>query len=117
MLGMGQLPRKSTLLKVCSGAPRGGGCGAKAGIAEILYEQRPRIRLADEIDKFENKDIAILLSLAETGIVRETKISKQREVRLNTNIFAAANSTRGMPKELLFRFKVLYLPEYTREKV
>ena len=93
-----------------------GSATTKAGIAEILYEQKPRILLADEIDKFENKDIAILLSLAETGIVRETKVSKQREVRLNTNIFAAANSAKGMPKELLSRFRVLYLPQYTREE-
>jgi len=91
-----------------------GSATTKAGIAEILYEQRPRILLADEIDKFETKDIAILLSLAETGIIRETKVSKQREVRLNTSIFAAANSAKGMPKELLSRFRVLYLPPYTK---
>jgi Holliday junction DNA helicase RuvB len=93
-----------------------GSATSKAGIAEILYEQRPSILLADEIDKFENKDIAILLSLAETGIVRETKASKQRGVRLSTNIFAAANSAKGMPKELLSRFRVLYLPQYTKEE-
>lgn len=93
-----------------------GSATTKAGIAEILYEQRPRTLLADEIDKFENKDIAILLSLAETGIVRETKVSKQREVSLNTNIFAAANSAKSMPKELLSRFRVLYLPQYTKEE-
>jgi len=93
-----------------------GSATTKAGIAEILYEQRPRILLADEIDKFETKDIAILLSLAETGIVRETKVSKRREVRLNTSIFAAANSAKGMPKELLSRFRALYLPPYTKEE-
>jgi len=93
-----------------------GSTTTKAGLAEILCEQRPRILLADEVDKFEAKDIAILLSLAETGIVRETKFGKQREVRLNTNIFAAANTTKGMPKELLSRFRVLYLPEYTKEE-
>jgi Holliday junction DNA helicase RuvB len=93
-----------------------GSATTKAGIAEILYEQRPRIILADEIDKFENKDLALLLSLAETGIVRETKASKQQEVRLNTSIFAAANSTKGMPRELLSRFRVLHLPQYTREQ-
>ena len=93
-----------------------GSATTKAGVAEILYEQRPRILLADEIDKFETKDIAILLSLAETGIIRETKVSKQREVRLNTSIFAAANSAKGMPKELLSRFRVLYLPPYTKEE-
>ncbi len=90
-----------------------GSATTKAGIAQILYEQRPRILLADELDKFETKDIAILLSLAETGIIRETKVSKQREVRLNTSIFAAANAAEHMPKELLSRFRVLYLPPYT----
>jgi Holliday junction DNA helicase RuvB len=93
-----------------------GSATTKAGIAEILYEQRPRILLADEIDKFETKDMAILLSLAETGIVRETKVSKQREVKLDTSIFAAANSAKGMPKELLSRFRVLHLPPYTEEE-
>jgi Holliday junction DNA helicase RuvB len=93
-----------------------GSATTKAGIAEILYEQRPRILLADEVDKFESKDLAILLSLAETGIVRETKVSKQREVRLSTSIFAAANSAKGMPRELLSRFRVLNLPPYTREE-
>jgi Holliday junction DNA helicase RuvB len=93
-----------------------GSATTKAGIAEILYEQRPRMLLADEIDKFETKDIAILLSLAETGIVRETKVSKQREIRLSTNIFAAANSAKAMPKELLSRFRVLSLPQYTQEE-
>lgn len=43
-------------------------------------------------------------------------MSKQREVRLNTSIFAAANSAKGTPKELLSRFRVLYLPPYTKEE-
>ncbi len=48
--------------------------------------------------------------------MRETKVSKQREIRLSTNIFAAANSAKGMPKELLSRFRVLHLPQYTKEE-
>jgi len=93
-----------------------GSTTTKAGLAEIFYEQRPKILLADEIDKFETKDIAILLSLAETGIVRETKFGKQREVRLNTNIFAASNTIKGMTGEFLSRFRVLHLPEYTQRQ-
>jgi hypothetical protein len=45
-----------------------GSATTKAGIAVSLYEQRSRLLVADEIDKFETKDIAILLSPAETGI-------------------------------------------------
>ncbi len=49
-------------------------------------------------------DSSSLRYLAETGIVRETKVSKQREIRLSTNIFAAANSAKAIPKEILSRF-------------
>lgn len=93
-----------------------GSATTKAGLADVLFEQRPDVLLADEIDKFQTKDLAVLLSLAETGIIRETKVGKQREARLDTNIFAAANSTRGMPKELLSRFRVLHLSEYTKDE-
>ena len=93
-----------------------GSSTTKAGLNQVLFEQRPKILLADEIDKFANKDLGVLLSLAETGIVRETKFGRQRELKLNTNIFAAANRVHAMPKELLSRFRTLFLPEYTREE-
>ena len=93
-----------------------GSATSKAGLCQVLFEQQPKILLADEIDKFQTKDIAILLSLAETGIVREVKFGKQREIQLKTSIFAAANKIHGMPKELLSRFRTLFLPEYSEEE-
>lgn len=107
LLELSRLPRSFYCL---------GSATTKAGLGDVLFEQRPRMLLADELDKFETKDIVILLSLAETGLVREVKSGKQREVRLNTSIFAAANTTIAMPSELLSRFRVLYLPEYGREE-
>jgi len=93
-----------------------GSATSRAGLCQILFEQQPKILLADEIDKFQTKDLAVLLSLAETGIVREVKFGRQREIQLATNIFAAANRVHNMPKELLSRFRTLYLPEYSKDE-
>lgn len=89
---------------------------SKAGLCQILFEQRPKLLLCDELDKFEPRDIAILLSLAETGIVRETKVGRQREIKLSTNVFAAANRVHAIAKEMLSRFRILFLPEYTQKQ-
>jgi Holliday junction DNA helicase RuvB len=91
-----------------------GSQATKAGMADLLFEAQPEILLVDEIDRIGTKDIAILLSLAQTGIVSETKHGKTREARLNTRIFAASNTTR-MPPELLSRFMVLHFKPYARE--
>jgi len=52
----------------------------------------------------------------ETGIVKETKHDRSREIRLTTNVYAACNTTRGLPPELLSRFHFkLNLPEYQKD--
>ncbi|NWF78138.1 MAG: AAA family ATPase, partial [Chloroflexi bacterium] len=43
-----------------------GSQSTKAGIAETLFELKPKLLLVDEIDRIGAKDIAVLLSLAET---------------------------------------------------
>jgi len=92
-----------------------GSQATKAGIAETLFTLRPRLLLVDEIDRIGTKDIAVLLSLAETGVVSETKYSKRREIKLETKIFAASN-TLNMPKELISRFMVLTFKPYAKEE-
>lgn len=92
-----------------------GSQSTKAGIAETLFALRPRLLLVDEIDRIGTKDIAVLLSLAETGIVSETKYSRRREIRLTTKVFAASNSL-NMPTELISRFMVFHFKPYTREE-
>ena len=67
------------------------------------------------IDRIGTKDLAVLLSLAETGIVSETKHLRCRETRLDTRIFAASN-TLNMPRELISRFMVLTFTSYTEEE-
>jgi Holliday junction DNA helicase RuvB len=88
-----------------------GSQASKAGIADILFDLEPKLLLVDEIDRIGTKDIAILLSLAETGIVSQAKHAKRREVKLETKIFAASNSL-NMPAELISRFLVLRFQPY-----
>jgi len=90
-----------------------GSQSTKAGIADVLFDLEPQILLVDEIDRIGTKDIAVLLSLAQTGIISETKHGKRREVQLNTKIFAASNTLRMAP-ELISRFMVLQFKPYSR---
>ncbi|MDD4986015.1 MAG: hypothetical protein PHQ43_09540 [Dehalococcoidales bacterium] len=92
-----------------------GSQATKAGIADTLFDIQPLLLLVDEIDRIGTKDIAILLSLAETGIVTETKYGRRRETKLSTKIFAACNSL-NMPRELISRFLVLHFKPYAIEE-
>jgi Holliday junction DNA helicase RuvB len=90
-----------------------GSQSTKAGIADVLFDLEPQILLVDEIDRIGTKDIAVLLSLAQTGIVSETKHGKRRETKLNTKVFAASNTLRMAP-ELISRFMVLQFKPYAK---
>lgn len=90
-----------------------GSQSTKAGIADLLFDIEPQILLVDEIDRIGTRDIAVLLSLTQTGIVAETKFGKRREVELHTKVFAASNSLRLAP-ELLSRFMVLQFKPYNK---
>lgn len=92
-----------------------GSQSTKSGVADLLFGSEPDILLVDEIDRIGTKDIAVLLSLMQTGIVSETKWGKRRQIKLNTKVFAASN-TMKMPPELLSRFLVLRFKSYTREE-
>ncbi|MBT9143528.1 MAG: hypothetical protein DDT29_01936 [Dehalococcoidia bacterium] len=90
-----------------------GSQSTKAGIASLLFDTEPRILLVDEIDRIGTKDIAVLLSLAQTGIVSETKHGRRREVKLDTRVFAASNTLKMAP-ELLARFLILQFKPYSK---
>jgi len=90
-----------------------GSQSTKAGIADLLFDSKPQLLLIDEIDRIGTKDIAVLLSLTQTGIVSETKFDKRREILLHTKVFAASNTLKLAP-ELLSRFMVLQFKPYTK---
>lgn len=90
---------------------------SKAGISQILFDQQPALLIIDEIDKLAKDsltDLSVLLSLMEDGRVTEHKHQRHREIQLTTKVFAAGNTDRGVPPELLSRFMRFQFPKYTK---
>jgi len=89
----------------------------KAGLIEVLFEDKPRFLIIDELDKIETEDnLAALLSLMERGMVTETKYRRHRSLTLKTTVFASANRVERIPPELLSRFLKLYFRDYTPQE-
>jgi len=110
---------KSVILSEIERLPRSrfalGGGSTKAGITQLLAEQRPRYLIIDEIDKASNPDLSTLLSLMESGLVSITKGHQQEQVRMKTWVFAGGNSLKSIAPELASRFVVKHLDPYTKE--
>lgn len=88
---------------------------SKAGLSRLLLEHQPKFLLVDEIDRIPGKDLGILLSLMETGIVRET-IAGGKEAILDTVVFGACNRVDTLPQEIRSRFLEFYFPPYSEEE-
>jgi len=110
---------KSILLSEIDRLPRSrlalGGGSSKAGITQLLAEQRPRYLIIDEIDKANSEDLSTLLSLIESGLVSITKGHRQEQVRMKTWVFAGCNSLKRIAPELVSRFEIKHLEPYTKE--
>jgi len=112
---------KTMFLEELSRLPRSrfvvGSSLTKAGIIEVLFEDRPRFLIIDELDKIDTEDnLSALLSLMERGIVTETKYRRHRSITLKTTVFASANRIDRIPPELLSRFLCLYFRDYTPDE-
>ena len=57
-----------------------------------------------------------LLSVMERGEFTTTKVRNTKRVKANMAIFATSNSTERLSKQLLSRFTVFEIPEYTYEE-
>lgn len=110
---------KSIVLSEIDRLPRSrvalGGSSTKAGITQLLSEQRPRYLIVDEIDKANSEDLSTLLSLMESGLVSITKGHRQEQIRMKTWVFAGGNSLKSIAPELASRFEIKYLEPYTKE--
>jgi len=94
-----------------------GGSTTKVGFIDQLFNLRPNYILLDEADKMNREDFTALLSLMETGIVKEVKHNKTRELTLPAKVYAACNVKENLPPELLSRFQFkLHFKPYTREE-
>ncbi len=85
-----------------------------AGLTDAFFNYQPRILLLDEIDKIPMDATAVLLSVMESGDVLETKYKRHRGLKLHITVFAAGNSDKTIPPELLSRFDTkFYFPPYS----
>ena len=90
-----------------------GGSTRKGGLEDYLLEFRPRYLIIDEIDKMDMRDMSVLLSLMESGVVARLK-KRMREIeKITTTVYAAANRDNNIWPELKSRFFIVHLPEYS----
>jgi len=112
---------KTLMLEELSRLPRSrfilGSSLSKAGLYEILFNEKPKYLIIDELDKIDDaENLSALLSLMERGFISETKYRRHRKLRLKTWVFASANRIDKIPKELLSRFLKLRFRDYTDQE-
>jgi len=89
----------------------------KAGLYDVLFTERPKYLLLDELDKMDDaSNLSALLSLMERGYIAETKYRRHRQLRLKTWVFASANRIDKIPQELMSRFIKLRFRDYTPDE-
>jgi Holliday junction DNA helicase RuvB len=88
---------------------------SRAGLFELLFSERPKYLIVDELEKVEDENnLAALLSLMERGLLTETKYRRYRRLQLKTWVFASANRIDRIWPELLSRFSAkLRFRDYT----
>jgi Holliday junction DNA helicase RuvB len=97
-----------------------GGTTTRAGLREFIYENRPEILLIDELDKiYDSRDLSVLLSWMESQRLTITMWNKRVTVTCPSvcKVIAAANTTKGIPPELLSRFLVVKIEPYKPNEV
>lgn len=93
------------------------GTATKVGIRDIIYDELPRLLILDEIDKIDSSgDLSSLLTWMESGRIIITKHGLKDEKQGKGWVFAAANTMRGLPPELLDRFQVFHIQPYSTEE-
>lgn len=90
-----------------------GSATSHAGLWDLIAEKKPRVILVDEIEKMNLTDMAGLLSIMQTGRIIRAKVGRRLDVKLNVWVIGAANKIYKMPPELLSRFAVCQLTQYT----
>ena len=90
-----------------------GGSTRKGGLEDYLLEFRPRYLIIDEIDKMDMRDMSVLLSLMESGIVARLKKRMREMTQMTTWVFGGANRDNNIWPELKSRFFTVHLKEYS----
>ncbi len=90
-----------------------GGSTRKGGFEDYLLEFRPKYVILDELDKMDMRDMSVLLSLMESGVVTRLKKRMREMEKLTTTVYAAANRDNNIWPELKSRFFIVHLKEYS----
>lgn len=91
-----------------------GGNTTRAGLLDYLISQPTcRVLVLDEIDKANMADLSALLSVMESGVVSRLQHGRAEQVRRQVWVIAGCNRTDGIRGELLSRFAISHLPEYS----
>ncbi len=91
-----------------------GGSTRKGGLEDYLLEFRPRYLIIDEIDKMDMRDMSVLLSLMESGVITRLKKRMRETEQMTTWVFGGANRDDHIWPELKSRFFVVRLQEYSQ---
>ena len=91
-----------------------GGSTRRGGLEDYLLEFRPRCLIIDEIDKMDMRDMSVLLSLMESGIVARLKKRMREMEKMTTWVFGGANRDEHIWPELKSRFFTIRLKEYSQ---
>jgi hypothetical protein len=89
---------------------------SKAGLRDLLLNDRPEVLIIDEIDKLAPVDDTVLLEVMERGTISVLHYGEDRSEPAPIRVFAAANRVEKMRKELLSRFDRIKLREYTADE-
>jgi len=85
-------------------------------ILDVLEQERPKIILLDELDKFW-KSWNKLLSLLEGGRVKVDQMEREYDFTIKgAKVFVSANDLNKLSTPLRSRFRRLHLPQYSREQ-
>jgi len=92
-----------------------GSTATRAGIRQLLVDTMPRVLIIDELEKIQNvKDLAVLLSIMETGVLTETMFGRHERIVYPLRVFAAANEIDAVKPELMSRFQKVRFRAYTQ---
>lgn len=93
------------------------GTATKVGIRDIIFDDLPEILIIDEIEKVGSSgDLSSLLTWMESGRIIITKHGLKEERHGKGIVFAACNTVKRLPPELLDRFQHFKIKPYTPDQ-
>lgn len=90
-----------------------GGRTSKVGLADVIYEYKPRYLIIDEIADADKDIFSVLKPLMESGKLDETIRGRREKLELDTRVYATTNYLQKVPYEIKSRFAPpLYFKQY-----